>query len=362
MDFCIKYHAEDELFWTFTIIVESRPLAPSIGTWIEKHPPLVFVLLKAHPPDNSSQLTANLFELELGIVQSIIRSANAVGIASLIALEKITATIVRLPIHDHLELLLLATLCVRPSNLVQEVLLVLNDCRAPVIAESDAMAYVHKHALAVAFDRAEEAADECPCNEQGRPRKGDSIFVKLFPVADKPMKVVAHVRIDSPSLVRLHSHVRLMAASDPKKGWVDRPVLDAVVLQAARGEMQLQLQYPAPPEFADMQWKMYNAGSVGQSCSRIDHSNSAYDDDFLATTRAMMDAIKKLIQDGAECCRFSRLITDHSTEAGEGPAEQGGDITGFEELEERLNKSQILAVKAATEAPLTLIWGPPGKP
>jgi len=32
------------------------------------------------------------------------------------------------------------TLCVRPADLVQETLLVLNDCRASVIAESDALA------------------------------------------------------------------------------------------------------------------------------------------------------------------------------------------------------------------------------
>lgn len=266
MEFCIKYHAADELFWVFTIIAEVRPLAGSIEAWLERHPPLVFVLLKAHPPDESSHLPANLLDLELQVVKSIIRSANAVGIASLVALEKITGTIAKLPTHDYLELLLLATLSVRPSNLVQEVLLVLNDCRASVIAESDALAYVHKHALAVAFDRAEEAADECPCNEQGRPRKGKDqpIFVKLFPVPDQPMTVIAHVRIDSPSAVRLHSHVRLMAASDPEKGWVDRPVLDAVVLLAAKGEMKMELQYPAPPEFANMQWKMFNAGSVGE--------------------------------------------------------------------------------------------------
>lgn len=74
----------------------------------------------------------------------------------------------------------------------------------------------------------------------------------------------------------------------------------------------------------------------------------------------MLDAIQKLLHEGAECCRFSRLITDHAPRHTNEPAEETVDITGFEDLEERLNKSQIVAVKAAIVAPLALIWGPPG--
>jgi len=54
-------------------------------------------------------------------------------------------------------------------------------------------------------------------------------------------------RIDTQTPVRLHSHIRLKAVSNPEKGWVDIPVLDAVVLLASKGEMRLELQYPRTP-------------------------------------------------------------------------------------------------------------------
>jgi hypothetical protein len=122
--------------------------------------------------------------------------------------------------------------------------------------------------LGITFDRTEEAADECPCNDQGQPKRGRNIppIVRLVPVPDKPTEVVVHVRIDQPTPVRIHSHVRLQAASDPEKGWIGgKAVVDAVVVLAKLGEMTMELQYPLPPEYARMQWRMYHAGSVGKS-------------------------------------------------------------------------------------------------
>jgi hypothetical protein len=126
---------------------------------------------------------------------------------------------------EYLHLLMLASLSVRSSELVQEVLLVLHECRADVMAQSPMMEYAHKHALGITFDRAEEAADECPCNDQGRPKKPRGrgpppATVRLVPVPDEPTQVIAHVRVDEPTPVRIHSHVRLQAVSDPEKGWV----------------------------------------------------------------------------------------------------------------------------------------------
>lgn len=171
---------------------------------------------------------------------------------------------------EYIHLLLLASLSVRPSGLVQEVLLVLHECRADVMSQSPMMEYAHKHALGITFDRAEEAADECPCNDQGRPKKTRGrgpapATVRLVPVPDEPTQVVAHVRIDEPTAVRIHSHVRLQAVSDPEKGWIGgKPVVDAVVVVAMKGEMTMELQHPLPPEYARMQWRMYHAGSVGE--------------------------------------------------------------------------------------------------
>jgi hypothetical protein len=269
---CLDNHAYDELFWAFhTIITPIQRMNVDVTKeWVEKHPPLVYCLLKTQPPTEDCFVSPYLADLELTIIQNIIKSANQAGIASLVALEKIAASVARVSMDEYLHLLMLASLSVRSSGLVQEVLLVLHECRADVMARSPMMEYAHKHALGITFDRAEEASDECPCNDQGRPRKPKGrgpapATVRLVPVEDEPTQVSAHVRIDEPTAVRIHSHVRLQAVSDPEKGWVGgKPVVDAIVVLARRGEMKMELQYPLPPEYAQMQWRMYNAGSVGK--------------------------------------------------------------------------------------------------
>lgn len=270
---CLDNHAYDELFWAFYTIITpiQRMNADVTKKWIERHPPLVYCLLKTQPPTEDLFVSPYLADLELTIIQNVVKSANQAGIASLVALEKIAASVAKISMGEYLHLLLLASLSVRPKDLVQEVLLVLHECRAGVMSRSSMMEYAHKHALGIAFDRAEEAAEECPCNDQGRPKKPKGrgpapATVRLVPVPDEPTKAIAHVRIDDPTAVRIHSHVRLQAVSDPEKGWVGgKPVVDAVVVVAKKGEMTMELQYPLPPEYARMQWRMYNAGSVGES-------------------------------------------------------------------------------------------------
>lgn len=272
LELCLNNHAYDELFWAFyTIITPIQRMDVEVTrSWIEKHPPLVYCLLKTQPPTEDLFVSPYLEDLELTIIQNIIKSSNQIGIASLVALEKIAASVARVKMDEYLHLLFLASLSVRSPELVQEVLLVLHECRAGVMSRSPMMDYAHKHALGITFDRTEEAADECPCNDQGRPRKSRGkgpapATVRLVPVPDEPTQVIAHVRIDEPTAVRIHSHVRLQAASDPEKGWVGgKPVVDAVVILAKKGEMTMELQYPLPPEYARMQWRMYNAGSVGE--------------------------------------------------------------------------------------------------
>ena len=269
-------HAYDELFWEFyTIITPIQRMDMDMAKkWIEKHPPLVYCLLKTQPPTKDRLVSPTLAGLELVIVQNIIKSANQTGVASLVALEKIAATIARVSIGDYLNLLSLASLSVRSSGLVQEVLLVLHECRtcrAHTAPPSPMVEYANKQALGIALNRAEEAADESPCDDRGQPRKPKGrgpapATVRLVSVPDEPTKVIAQVQIDEPTAVGIHSHVRLQAISDPEKGWVGgKPVVDAVVISARKGEMKMELQYPLPPEYAQMQWRMYNAGSVGKS-------------------------------------------------------------------------------------------------
>ena len=77
------------------------------------------------------------------------------------------------------------------------------------------------------------------------------------------MTVVAHPRVDAPSSIRLHSHVRLRAASKPEKGDFETPMMDGIVTVMQAGEVRISLVHTPPPEYASMEWYLYDAGSVG---------------------------------------------------------------------------------------------------
>lgn len=263
-----KCHAEEVLFMTFDTVLSRRPLNRHyLEKWMDRQPLLVFSLLKTFFPSEDGQLHEDIASLDvLFIVRQILRSANAVGIASLSALERIRSSIASLSITHYLDLLQLAPLCVRPPQLIQEVLLVLHECREPAYSRSPASTYIHKHSLAVSCDRAEEANDECPCDDEGRPRRQSKapLLVDLRPVEDKSTEVLAHIRVDAPAAIQLHSHVRLRAGSRPERGWVAPIILDGLVMEMSPGQARISLMHTAPPEVFQMQWYLYNAGSIGE--------------------------------------------------------------------------------------------------
>jgi regulator of nonsense transcripts 1 len=75
-----------------------------------------------------------------------------------------------------------------------------------------------------------------------------------------------------------------------------------------------------------------------------------------ATSKAMIDALQRLLQDRETCCQFCSIITGDLKDT-TGTAQ----FLASESLKthERLNSSQISAVQSCG-APLSLIWGPPG--
>ena len=264
MTFSLQHRANNELYWSFDVAISTLPLHPQVKTWIERYPPLVYVLLKAYPPTEEMTLPEPISEMCFSIFKSILRAANELGIATLVGLEKIAQSIKDLPTKDYTESLMLAALSIRSKTLFQETLLVLHESRRVAEVADAAATYLHKHLLAVAFDCAEEAADTCPCDDNGKPRRGQKSYPvqRVLPTEDYS-EVKVHLRVDLSIPVRLHSHVRLLCVSNPEHGWVDKAVLDGVVTKATRGEMTVELFHPLPPEAPDMQWNIYEAGSIG---------------------------------------------------------------------------------------------------
>lgn len=269
MDFAIKYHAEDEIFLVFGSAITRQPVPLNfIKEWMDRYPTLAFTLLKVYPPTENDELLPELEEISHLVIRNIIKSANETKIAALVALEKLAKTIGSLPLRHYLDLLMLAAQSIRGKTLVQEVLLVLNEKRIEHCPSSPKNDYGHKHALGVAFDRAEDAAEECPCNEDGRPHKKMRVppshaKLQFGPDYVDKGEVTATIRIDAKTAVRLHSHVRLQAASRAENRWIDAPIMDGLVVQATKGQLKIKLLHPAPPEMEVMDWNLYDAGTTG---------------------------------------------------------------------------------------------------
>jgi len=357
----LKYHAEDELFYIFQHLIQREPFPVTCTfTWVDRHPPLVFVLLKTFPPDPETHcLPEILREQAHRILRALTLSANELKIATLVGMEKISESIRQIALADYFELLSLTALSIRSQQLVQEVLLVLNDCRTEGETNA-ARRYGYRNALAVAFDVAEEAADECPCDENGRPRRQKTPPTQTrltYIPGEEPSLMKAAIRVDAKCSARLHSHIRLEASSKPENRWISIPILDGLVIQAGKGELRVQLLYPPPPEVESMNWNLYTAGSIG----KLNYS-LAYFRLLIwlkATSRAMTDAILKLLTECEQCCAFHSLITGEIIAEGSVAAERETVSSEFEPGN-HLNASQRAAVMSLTQGSLSLIWGPPG--
>jgi hypothetical protein len=267
MEFSLEYHQYDHVFWIYRFLVSVTPLKrQQIIQWMDNYPSLAFVLLKQYPPsEETKELSSETQPVAIHILHNIIRSTNELGVACLAALERISSSIATLPLHLYIELLWLAACSIRSFQLMQETLLVLHDSRSAQNDIPPSLQYAHKFALGIAFDRAEEAADECPCNDEGRPRKQRTppVQTHLKRVEDEPSQVIATIRVDSRTPIRIHSHVRLQVASKEESGEVIAPVMDGLVIVSMKGEMKIELMHPPPPEMEKLDWNMYNAGSIG---------------------------------------------------------------------------------------------------
>ncbi|KAI0028389.1 RdRP-domain-containing protein [Vararia minispora EC-137] len=348
-EFAWQHRCEAQLFWIFDalIAVGRYPLDKNIvGKWIDRHPLLVFCILKAYVPDEEGKLPADVAELGPAILQQVLRAAPAVPVAALVALEKLKGTLATIELRLYLSLLELAVLAIRAPGQVHETLFVLHECREAARASSAASEYIHKQALCIAFDRAEEANDTCPCDEDGRLRRqrgGAPALVPLHAVKDKLSEVVADIRVDSTTTIRLHSHVRLRAESRPEQGDIEQPILDGIVTVQQTGEIRIALTHTPPPEYESMQWYLYDAGSV-------------------ATSRAMMEAVLRLATGGADVCRFHRAITETALIAAAAAAEDDSQPlpeNANDADSENLNASQRRARDVSQVAQISLIWGPP---
>lgn len=83
----------------------------------------------------------------------------------------------------------------------------------------------------------------------------------------------------------------------------------------------------------------------------------------VVTSKAMLDAIKRLAVEGQGCCRFKDILCSGASDEPE--AEHAAVAISAEDsslsLTSALNDSQKAAVAATALGRMSLIWGPPGE-
>ncbi|KAI8968822.1 hypothetical protein BD414DRAFT_280932 [Trametes punicea] len=274
-DIAVSYRSERHVFLIFDVLLSQVDTdVDDLRPCIDAYPSVVYCILKKYIPDGPAALPAEIALLTPTILHNLVRSADAMGIAVLAALERLAHDINALDLATYFDIMWSAALSIRSPKLVQEVLLVLHDCRTSAKTRDAVSEHAHKHALGIVFDRAEEAADACPCDETGRPKRQSTRPTRAKLVPPPPPQessnpvggagpteeetvepssetgkviVVAHTRIDAPTAIRIHNHVRLQVASVDPTSTKAPPVVDALVIRASRGELYLEVKQPLPP-------------------------------------------------------------------------------------------------------------------
>ena len=372
-DIAVRYRVESHVFIIFSIFLSRDEISlEDLSAFMDAYPSLVYCILKKFISDTTTSLPESLAPIIPCILQNVVRSANELGIAALAALERLESDINKLDLKTFFNLMWLAGVSVRSQNLVQEVLLVLYEASAHRRERDPFLAFSYQHALGIIFDRVDEAADTCPCDDFGRIKRQRARTDRAKLVSPQPQAheetggaevvapeenissgtiAVAHTRIDNPTPIRIHSHVRLKLASIDEHSTLAPAVLDAVVIRAMRGELHLKVQQPLPPEWRDVDWNIFDAGGT-------------------ATSAAMLAAVLKLAQKRRECCRIDHILVGldpvasgaappaaHTEDESEGESDEPLEL---EDTASGLNTSQLHAVRLAIQSHLCLIWGPPG--
>ncbi|CAE6465178.1 unnamed protein product [Rhizoctonia solani] len=363
------HNAHQYAFYVFEVMSsrasQDQEKLGNIQHWLGIDPAMVYALLKIYMEQNKN---SNIFrELDKVIIRSIITSANTYSISAPMTIERLCPAVNALTFQEFSEIMWLTACSVRSLTLAADMLTTLTEARAEVSSQSPALEYAHRHLWAVCLDRAEDADSECPCDDTGRPRRQKKAPPKVpIKSTNKERVVDAQVRVDSPSHVRLHAHVRLQAASQPKRGTDPRgrPIMDGVVSGIRKGELCIHLLHTPPIDFEDIEWYLYPAGDI-------------------VTSRAMLDSVVKLqshpshstalhhfitgkkdrnptIPDNPEDSESESETEDKTRSAPERPPIGAGwtiDDAGIDWA--RFNESQKLAI-LSIQHPLSLVWGPPG--
>ncbi|KAF5579291.1 NAM7-nonsense-mediated mRNA decay [Fusarium pseudocircinatum] len=282
--------------------------------------------------DKNQDLVILLEASLLPILRAFILSANTMGQLILEPFKSILSAITpgSLSLHDIVNLLELAALTIRSTDLALDLLL---DClqrnaSRSMVADPKVTDHVLRNMIAISLDHIEEA-DNVAKRLQGL------YELKLSPKDKKGNVVEIDFRIDATGTPKKGSHVRLATASLPSNVLVGNNYsIDALVAMSETGRARFECLHPLPPYFKDCSWILEDCGPF-------------------VTSKSMIDAVKDLCIYQGDCCGVANIIFGLQSPDIPRPEHSFNRV-------ERLNASQNQAIKLALNSSLLCLWGPPG--
>ncbi|KAG8722964.1 hypothetical protein FRC09_005366, partial [Ceratobasidium sp. 395] len=201
MQLAWTHNAHDYAFYIFEVMCSriSTDSLINLRHWLNVNPAMVYALLKVYYDANEEQLA--LFQkFDEVIIRSIIASANSYSISAPMTLDRLRPIVIGLKFPTFAEIMWMTACSVRSLPLAAEIMATLMEVRNGSDASAVALEYAERQVWGVCLDRAEEADSQCPCADDGRPRRQRQApaLVPLLETEDESV-VDAHPRIDLPN-------------------------------------------------------------------------------------------------------------------------------------------------------------------
>ena len=315
--------------------IDATLLLEAMLEMLHKAPPLALSFGRCDTyGDYSEDLRSLINGSCVKIIRAFILSANEAEELMLAPLKSMLAKVPdgMVTKKEFAKLVELVSLSVRSPDVAMDILLELFERESGRLLTGDleAIRYLVSHTIAIALDHIGEATQPTK-----KPRK----LLQLKQVGEKDGCPIVEIpfRVDAPGgTPENSSHVRLTASELPTNVLVGkRCTIDAQVTHSEQGLARLLCFHPLPSFFDKCSWDLEDCGPF-------------------VTTKAMFDAVLTLTTQREECCQVAGPII------GLPMADPGLALEHNWAPAPKLNESQNAAVKAALDAPLTCLWGPPG--
>lgn len=319
--------------------VDPRPVLHTMVKFLAKAPFLAISFGRPWQGNFSEDVLAVLEVSIIPILRAFILSATSAGI---LVVESLKTTLSSIPdssvsVSEFVQIAELVSLTARSPEIAMDVLLecLENESGRILSGPSGTIRQTVRDLIGIALDHIAEASEEA--------RQREDLFELKFVSKDDEGCTTVDVafRIDAPGgTPENSSHLRLTVATIPANAHTGgRYSIDGLVTRSQQGSVRVRCLHPLPPYFEQCSWRIENCGPF-------------------VTAKTTFDAVCTLATEREQCCGIADLLLDLS--APSSPLDNGDTDTQNWHPLGKLNASQNVAIKAALESPLVLLWGPPG--